>query len=295
MSNSSLIQHSSGRCVYTVLIGGYEQLNEQPMAVQSGIPFICLTDDADLRSDTWTIRLVRPTFPMDPIRSQRDLKIRPYVHLKEFQSSLYIDNTVLLTVTPETVFEKYAPTTGLSLPSHSFRDTIVDEFLAVVEAGLDDQGRVFEQLNHYQAYCPEVLQEHPFWTAIMIREHFGEKVMAAMDMWSAHVLRYSRRDQLSFNTALREAQLVPNTIAIDNLKSEFHIWPVANGRDRNRGVRAPLRAFAPPIAQVSLLKQELGELRKLEKELRAELVEREAVHQRAIQMGIARTKGGGLS
>src|SRR5665647_394091 len=84
-------------CVFTTLIGQYEQLNEQPVAAQSGIPFLCLTDDPDLRSESWQIRPVSPVFGMDPIRSQRDFKLRPHLHLPDFDASIYIDNSVLLT------------------------------------------------------------------------------------------------------------------------------------------------------------------------------------------------------
>ena len=68
-------------CVYTALIGQYEQLNEQTVAAHSVIPFICLTDDPDLKSESWQIRQVSPLFGMDPIRSQRDIKLRPHIHL----------------------------------------------------------------------------------------------------------------------------------------------------------------------------------------------------------------------
>jgi len=61
-------------CVYTALIGNYEKLNEQPVARQSGIPFICLTDDPKLSSETWRIVQVSPLFRADPVRSQRLLK-----------------------------------------------------------------------------------------------------------------------------------------------------------------------------------------------------------------------------
>lgn len=60
-------------CVYTVLTGDYELLNEQPTAADSDWEFICLTDSPTLRSDSWQIRRVLPAFEMDPIRSQRIL------------------------------------------------------------------------------------------------------------------------------------------------------------------------------------------------------------------------------
>ena len=81
-------------CVYTTLIGGYEKLNEQPVATNSRLPFICLTDDPDLRSETWQIRRVEPLFSLDPIRGQRALKLLPHEHLPDFDYSIYIDNSV---------------------------------------------------------------------------------------------------------------------------------------------------------------------------------------------------------
>jgi hypothetical protein len=91
---------ASSFCVCTTLIGGYETLNEQPAALSSSIPFICLTDDPGLTSETWQIRHVVPLFPADPVRSQRVIKLRPRDYLPEFAGSLYIDNTVRLKAPP---------------------------------------------------------------------------------------------------------------------------------------------------------------------------------------------------
>lgn len=51
------------RAVYTALLGRYEELNEQPTALNTDIPFICFTDDPNLVSETWQIHLVDPLFP----------------------------------------------------------------------------------------------------------------------------------------------------------------------------------------------------------------------------------------
>ena len=39
LGSKALARHA---CVYTTLIGGYEKLNEQPVATNSRLPFICL-------------------------------------------------------------------------------------------------------------------------------------------------------------------------------------------------------------------------------------------------------------
>ncbi|MBC7591354.1 MAG: hypothetical protein H7226_09980, partial [Salinibacterium sp.] len=57
------------RAVYCALVGGYEKLLEQPAALESSIPFICLTDDPELRSATWDVRLIESEFALDRVRS----------------------------------------------------------------------------------------------------------------------------------------------------------------------------------------------------------------------------------
>jgi hypothetical protein len=183
-----------------------------------------------LRSDTWEIRLITPMFAADPIRSQRAAKLLTSFYLPEYDASLYVDNSVRLLVTPETLFDEFGRQAGLCLPLHSFRDTVLDEFLAVAEDGLDDPRRVAEQLDDYRATFPDILRQKPTWNAIMLRDHRDQNVTAAMDIWFAHVCRYSRRDQLSAAVAFHLAGLQPLFLEIDNHESRFHSWPHATER-----------------------------------------------------------------
>lgn len=239
-------------CVYTILSGAYETLNEQPAAAQSKIPFICLTDNPELRSDSWQIVQVPLRFGMDPIRSQRLMKIFPYdvAPLQAYDASIYIDNTVCLKEPPEKLIATLAWSSGLGLPLHSYRETVHDEFIEVARLGLDDQGRIFEQLNHYLASEPAPLDEAPFWTAILLRDHGNARVRAAMAAWRDQVMRYSRRDQLSANHAFAATGLQPDGWEIDNFQSWFHTWPHAPGRDRFAGPRDPQRSARPVHTQL---------------------------------------------
>lgn len=260
-------------CVYTTLVGRYEPLNEQPVAAQSRMRFLCLTDDPDLRSGSWEMRSVSPLFGMDPIRSQRDLKIRPHLHLPEFDASLYIDNSVLLSEPPERLFELFDQGCGFCLPEHSLRDTLLDEFLEVAELGLDDQSRIFEQLNHYLIDCPDTLHEKPYWTGILLRDHRNPMVRLALDMWWAHVQRYSKRDQLSINLALRRSSVTPQVLRIDNRSSWFHSWPHIQGRDVAR--RRPQVSLSPPAARIRKLEQTLAEQTERNRALEQRLTEQQ--------------------
>ncbi|MBU0581690.1 MAG: cupin domain-containing protein [Alphaproteobacteria bacterium] len=221
---------ASRRCVYTAIIGRYERLNEQPMAADSSIPFICLTDDPELTSESWEIRLVKPEFPGDPVRSQRLLKIMAHRVLPEFDASIYMDNTVVLSAPPEAIFERYFGGTPMALPAHSFRERLSDEFDVIALQGIDDPARVTEQREHYARSYKGVLDEPVYWNGIMLRDHADPAVRQMCEVWSAHILRYSRRDQLSINVALREAELTPHVIVEDNKHSWFHSWPHRNDR-----------------------------------------------------------------
>jgi hypothetical protein len=238
----------TSRCVYTTLIGGYERLNEQPVRRQSDIPFICLTDDPALTSETWDVRRVDTLFPSDPVRSQRELKIRPHKYLAEFERSLYIDNTVILSAPPEAIFERYPSSSGFAVPLHDFRDTVRDEFAEVARLELDDPVRLREQLEAYRASVPDRLNDRPFWGGFLIRDHGRPAVQSAGDIWAAHVLRYSRRHQLSLGVALHAAGLEPAIIDIPLQLSWCHSWPHARDRrERRSRVLNALRGLARRI------------------------------------------------
>ena len=250
----------SKACVYTVLTGDYETLNEQPAAHQSDLRFICLTDNPDLTSDTWEIQQVRPLLAMDPIRSQRDIKIRPYRYLPSWDVTLYIDNSVILRANPQGLFDLFETGKGLATFNHSGRETVLDEFIVVLEQGLDDQNKILEQLNHYMISDPDILKESPIQSSVILRDSGNSKVREAMEIWSAHVFRYSRRDQLSANVAFHTADLDPQLLPIDRSASPFHSWPHAKSRKpRSTGIVAP-----PPAM---LLRQSELNIKKLEREV----------------------------
>lgn len=249
----------SRRVVYTALIGGYEVLREQPLAEQSDIPFICFTDDPDLRSDTWDVRLVEPSLEMDPTRSARGLKIVGHDQLEGVEESLWIDARVELRVDPHAILDDWLDGTDLAAARHSFRPDIVSEFHAVLVGGLDDASRIYEQLTHYTVLDSEALLADPPWTALLARRHTSS-VGAAMQTWWHHVLRYSRRDQLSLVHVLRAAGLPLRLVELDNYESDVHRWHGGQGRPTRPPLLSISSALQPPTARIGELQAELAQL-----------------------------------
>ena len=217
--------------MYTVLLGGYEELTEQPAAAESDIDFVCLTDDPTLESETWGIRHVQPVFGEDPTRSQRQLKIRAHAAVPEYDVSLYIDNSVLLKQTPERPLDR-PPPRGHALRRDGPRLSVIH--LGGVRGGRPDwastHDRCAEQEEHYRLDDPVSLALRPIKGGLLLRRHHDPLVVAAMEAWAAHVLRYARRDQLSLWFCLREAGLEPLIHELDNFESDYHRWPVSVGR-----------------------------------------------------------------
>lgn len=251
------------RVVYTAVMGGYERLNEQPVAAGSGIDFVCFTDDDSLTSDTWQIRVVPQRFPLDTVRSARFLKTRGPELLADYDESLWIDNTVLLTASPHAILDDWLSADDFALPRHSLRRSVLAEFEAVATFGYDDAARVYEQLIHYTQLDEPALHEVPYWTALLARRH-TPAVGAAMELWFEHILRYSRRDQLSINLVLRSTGLTPRALEIDNARSDVHQWPIHSERKwsvtRDRlgsALRVPLVELGERDNEIRVLTEQL--------------------------------------
>lgn len=275
MSETAQAQHASssdaatgtgsGDVVYTALFGRYETLVEEECALESETEFICFTDDPSLTSKTWRVELVEPRFPMDPIRSARWIKVFGHESIWQgFDRSLWVDNRVSLKTDPTEILDSLLeePRTDMALFEHSFRHRVIDEFDAVVEGQFDDPDRVYEQLIHYAESSPDVLDEQPLWTGLIARRH-TEQVASAMHTWAAHICRYSRRDQLSVNLALQDADLCVTRMAGDNRESEWHVWPPLSDsldRQHNTRVRAFEQSIRAPLARLRAVEREHHDL-----------------------------------
>ena len=257
------------RCVFTVVVGGFEELLDQPCAQGSEVDFICFTDSYEAESATWQTRLFKPRFPSDNARSSRWPKINPHLFLPEYEESLYIDASVRLRQKPEVIFEDLLPPgVGLTAMAHAYRDSVRDEFVAVKEGdALEAPWVLAEQLSHYEKHYPNSLEMKPLNGGFLLRRHKRPDVIRAMEIWYSHVLRYSRRDQLSFRIALQEAGLSPNVVELDIRDNKYSQWPVRSNRRRE------LRGELPKIPELEVLGSELEQVRRDLKQAKSEVAD----------------------
>ena len=154
-----------------------------------------------------------------------------------------MDNAVELRTPPELFVGGWLADAHVAAPLHTFYATVLAEAQASIDLGKDDHLRVFEQLAHYLETAPGALAAGQHWTGLLARRgsHTAE---LAMTMWWEHVLRYSRRDQLSFGVAMAAAGVWVRSVPLANLQSAVHHWPGRARDARRRGRAGPGRARA---------------------------------------------------
>lgn len=221
------------RVVYTCLFGYSEHFND--FAYQrDDIDFVCFTDDPELRSDFWSVKLV-PKSLFDPPRAAKEIKALPHRFLPHHDWSLYLDNTIRLKVTPARLFDELlAPSRSpLVCFRHPQRDCVYLEAEEVIAFGYDRPERVREQMWRYRrlGYPPHNGLAK---LAFLLRRHRDPGLPPLLERWHQQVLRYSVRDQLSFNPVAWFAGFDIGYLDLAFESYDLLDWPIIR-----HGVRLP--------------------------------------------------------
>ena len=229
--------------IYTVLIGSNEGLNSQPKIKYSKYRHICLTDNENLTSKDWEIVLINPILPQDSYRSQRHFKLRPHITFPSYKYSLYFDNTIVFKVKIEDFIKGILKDKIIKdnepcfiAPYHSYRRDLLSEFKVCSQYNLDDNYRIYEQLNDYIKTKKEILKQKPYLGGILLRNHNNEKIINHSEIWFSHICKYTRRDQLSLLHSAHQANIKIDGFHLDIRKSKYHIWPIEL-KKRNRQLK----------------------------------------------------------
>lgn len=181
------------KAIFTVLTGGYEELNKAPKL--KGWDSILLTDTMPVDCKGWKVVLVMPS--KDPILLSRELKIISHRYL-DYDLVCYLDANMLIRLPPPTVTTYF---------SHPVRHTIREEAERVIELGKADPAKVRKQLAAYQTF-PDNLGL--FQMGFFVRMHSPE-LNRLHEEWFKQVKKHTRRDQLSFPYALWKTGTQVNT------------------------------------------------------------------------------------
>lgn len=183
--------------VYSALYGTKEPANADVFGPFTSCRRVLFTDRSDLSLPGVDI-VVDPLDGLDPARASRRAKLMPHRYLAE-DWSIWLDNKSSLRRDPAEVIaalQAQSDAAFFAFP-HFRRDCVYQEGQAVCENGLDDHRIVRERMETYaREGMPRrlgLIEGH-----FLVRRHGDPEVARFGDRWFEHVLRHSRRDQISF-------------------------------------------------------------------------------------------------
>ncbi|MFM2355856.1 MAG: hypothetical protein RLZZ528_1592 [Pseudomonadota bacterium] len=142
--------------------------------------------------------IVEPEPVSDPARASRRAKLMPHRFFPDADWTICLDNKSKLLRDPREIIAVLSARTDADFFAypHFRRTCVYQEIRAVLENGLDDPGVVRER---WRTYRREGMPRN----AGLIEGHFivrrkSDEVASFGEAWFDQVMRYSRRDQLSF-------------------------------------------------------------------------------------------------
>lgn len=190
--------------VYTALFGDYDDLIDPPEKFE-GCDFVCFTDQKNLKSDIWEIRLIEEC-DLPPNMMNRRYKILPHLFFPEYKKSLYVDANIYIFKNPLELADQYLTKSDFVAPKHFARDCVYDEAKECIVLMKDKTSNIKKQMQRYK----EAGFPHNFGLSennILLRIHSNESVMDLMEKWWQELQKETKRDQLSFPFAVWVAGL----------------------------------------------------------------------------------------
>jgi len=180
--------------VYTALFGNYDDLID-PKEKYEGCDFICFTDQINLKSNIWDIRIVKEIdLPLNMMN--RKYKILSHLFLSEYEWSMYVDANILVRNNPLELANKYLTKYDFVMPKHFARDCVYDEAKECVLLGKTKQDETKKQMDFYKKQCfPKNYGMGE--NNILLRRHNTDKIINIMTDWWEELNTQTKRDQLS--------------------------------------------------------------------------------------------------
>jgi hypothetical protein len=184
--------------IYHTLCGNFDAFKE-PLQYCSDYDYIMYTDQP-LLTDGYVLREFDNVFP-DPALTAKEPKILPHKYLSNYKLSIYIDANFHITGDIRELIDKYKHNLFTVFrhphPTQGENRTIDQELEECCRAKLDRKDLLKAQVSYYKSAGYK--KEYPFNACgFMMRQHNDHRVIAFMDEWWFEILKWSKRDQISF-------------------------------------------------------------------------------------------------
>ena len=233
--------------IYTALFGDYDELLE-PVERFDNCDFICFTDNENLKSDLWDIKVVEKVdLPLNMMN--RRYKLFPHEYLAEYKYSIYIDANIRVNQDITFLIQKYLMNTNkfIAIPRHPHRKCFYDEAPLLIRAGRVSFIEIYKQYFAYRKleyYGQIFLTENN----IILREHNNEKCINLMKDWWEELNKFTQRDQISLGYVIFKNN-VEITFMDENARSN-DIFTIYKHNNNNNNYIKYLSSLLPYIGAI---------------------------------------------
>jgi len=202
------------KVIYTAIFGKIDDLIE-PEGDYHDFDFICFTDRTNLKSKKYKIVNVK-RFHKDPTLDARMYKLLPHIFLPQYEYSVWIDGRVVIKKRDLSPLLDYLNNANFAVFPHMHRNCIYEEAKACVYRGKDKPYAILNQITQYNKE-KYPLNNGGVETGVLIRRHMQKDVIDLQNFWWNEILKYSKRDQISFNYSAWRKNFKFNYI-------DGHVW-----------------------------------------------------------------------
>ena len=193
--------------IYTAIIGNYDTIH-QPLVVDDRFDYILFSDCIkEKQIGVWQVRQIDYHHDIQ-VKTARYVKTHPHTLLSNYQSSVWIDASFL--ITSNYIYERTAELTHnhCVIATHLHQDwtCTYQEMLSMIRYQWESED-VTLQWGRY------LRKEHfPRWigtweTGVLFRMHTNPRIVELDEKWWHCIDLYSRRDQYSFRYVLWKLQI----------------------------------------------------------------------------------------
>jgi len=200
-------KNRNSNVVYTILFGGYDYLKD-PEFLSPNFDYICFTDNPNLKSNIWKIQLVNLKKQVNLKRCASEFITNPFKYLEKYDLSVLVGGQISIHCDIDEFVRTVLPDNkSIAIMHHPIRDCIYMEAEAVLRFKKDFIPVVNKQMIEYRRLG---YPEHSglVSSGIIVRRHKDKKLRKHCELWHQEIIKYSQRDQLSFNFVLWKHKLV---------------------------------------------------------------------------------------
>lgn len=213
--------------VYTAIFNNYDWLKD-PFVVSKDIDYICFTDNENLKSKVWTIKVV-DTQGKNPSIMNREIKLLyPYSVLSDYDYSLYVDGSIMIKGDIMDFLSPYLADRPLLMNfKHPNNNCIYKEMDKLIAKGWNRDVLERQYQTYVQQHMPKEFGLSD--NKIILRDNHNEEGSEMMIEWFSEVVNYSGRDQTCLSYVLYKHNRIYDFFN-ENIENNqyFETWPHNN-------------------------------------------------------------------